>query len=118
MVVAVSQGTCESNEVYAKIIKRTTTYASEESFTILSGTTTLYSSPTLVNDDLREIETCLTVSQNYQYTLAMHDDYGDSWADGGYIEIHSINDNLVLKTFMSEDRDETIEFSLYSPINK
>lgn len=63
--------TCESNEVYIKILKKTTTYASEESFNILSGTTTLYSSPTLVNADLREIEACLAVSQNYQYTLAI-----------------------------------------------
>ena len=84
----------------------------------MSGTTSLYQSPTLTDNQLRTLEVCLSATTNSQYTLTMHDTFGDGWSDGAYIEIQTINDNTILKVFMSERFDETVQFSLYSPINK
>ena len=80
-IVAFASGTdCSSTEVYAKITKKTTLFAIEESFNIFAGSTLVYSSPSLTNSDERVLDVCLPVSSNSQYTLEMVDDYGDSWA--------------------------------------
>ena len=109
---------CPSTAVYAKITKVTKAYANEESFKILDGTTEVYTSPSLVANEVRVLETCLPVSTNNQYTLQMEDNCGDSWSDAAWISIEGINGNLVLKYMMIAGFVETVNFSLYSPINK
>ena len=101
-----------------KIIKKTLSWASEESFQILSGSQTLYTSPSLVNSEERTLETCLTAAANNQYTLKMKDSFGDSWSSGAWIELYSINDNIIFKGFMDQVREQDVPFSLYSPIDK
>ena len=48
----------------------------------------------------------------------MNDSYGDSWTDGGWIEVYGINGNMAFKGMMAEARTETHPISLYAPINK
>ena len=109
---------CTSSQVYVKITKKTASWANEESFKILSGSITVYTSPSLTNNQERVIEVCLTSSTNNQYTLQMSDTAGDSWSDGAYIMMEGINGNIVYKAMMTESRTQTEPLSLYSPINK
>ena len=91
-------------------------YGDEESFKILSGSTELYTSPTLVDNSERILEICLAQTTNGIYTLQMIDDYGDSWSDQAWISIEGINGNTVFKYFMTAGSSETAQFSLYSPL--
>ena len=109
---------CSSNQVYTKITKKTGYYANEESFKIYSGSTEVYTSPSLTNSEERVIEVCLSASTNYQYSLEMTDSYGDSWSDGAWIKFESINGNVVYKAMMTAGSSQTEPLSLYSPINK
>ena len=109
---------CQSGTVYAKIIKKTGSWAYEESFTISVGSNVAYTSPTLVDHSERTIETCLPASSNYIYTLTMMDSVNDAWTDNAWIVIKDINDNPVLKYMMTEKSTETVNFALYSPISK
>ena len=118
LVSTVFAQSCTSGTVYAKIIKKTGNWAGEESFTIAVGSTVAYTSPSLVNDSERTIETCLPSSSNYIYTMTMKDSANDAWTDGAWIMIKDINDNPVLKYMMTEKTTETVNFALYSPINK
>ena len=110
--------TCGSDKVYAKFVKKTTNWASEESWQILDGTAVLYTSPSLTNSQTRMIETCLTATTNSQYVLKMKDTASDSWSNGAWMEIYGVNGNLALKVMMTEGREETVNLSLYAPINK
>ena len=109
---------CESSQVYAKFVKKTANWAGEESWQILNGATVIYTSPSLSNYAIRTIETCLTASANSQYTLKMKDTAGDAWSDGAFLEIYGINNNLAFKVMMTAGREETMNLSLYAPINK
>ena len=109
---------CLSDQVYTKITKKTAYFSSEESFRIYSGSTVVYTSPSLTDNDEREIEVCLSASTNHQYTLEMIDGYGDSWSDGAWIKFESINGNVVYKAMMTAGSSQTEPLSLYSPINK
>ena len=118
VAVATSTIACPNGQTYLKIVKKTLSWASEESFMIISGSQTLYTSPSLVNNDERTLETCLTAAANNQYTLKMKDTFGDSWTNGGWIKLYSINENIVFKGFMDQSREQDVPFSLYSPIDK
>lgn len=48
----------------------------------------------------------------------MNDSGGDSWSNGCWIKIESINGNVMFKGMMTEMRTQTELLSLYSPINK
>ena len=117
MSIAFAQS-CQSGTIYAKIIKKTGNWANEESFTISVGSTIAYTSPTLVSNSERTIETCLPASSNYIYTLTMMDSANDAWTDNAWIVIKDVNDNPVLKYMMTEKSTETVNFALYSPISK
>ena len=71
--------------MYVKITKKTVSFAIEESFTISDGATVVFTSPSLVNNDVRVLEVCLQPSTNNQYSLEMKDSYGDSWSNGAWI---------------------------------
>ena len=109
---------CSGSRVYAKFVKKTLSWASEESWQVLGGSLTLYSSPSLGDSQTYTIETCLTATSNHQFTLRMMDSYGDSWSNGAWLEIYGVNDNLALKVMMTESIMEDVNFSLYAPINK
>ena len=109
---------CSDGQVYVRFVKKTEHYSSEESWQLLSGSSTIYTSPSLKNSQTRTIETCLTATTNNQYTLKMKDSFGDSWSNGAWLEIYGVNDNLALKVMMTEKREETTNLSLYAPINK
>ena len=104
--------------MYAKITKVSTEYADEEAFDIYSGTTAVYSSPSLVDDEERVLEVCLPNSSNQQYSLELYDYSFDAWSSGSWISIQGINGNVVLKAIMTEEYMESIPLSLYSPIHK
>ena len=116
-IITISGATCEENEVYLKMIKKTMDRASEESFVIMSGDTSVYTSPSLANYQTRTLETCLPDSLHQKYSLKMLDSGNDSWQNGGWIELIGINGNVVLKAIMVENSEEIIPFSLYSPIH-
>ena len=109
---------CAPGTDYAKIIKKTTSWASEESFSVSSGSTVLFTSPSLVNDQERAFEVCLTASANHIYTLKLTDSRNDSWTNGAWIAVKDINDNTVFKELMTKKTEETYDFALYSPVTK
>ena len=109
---------CENGQIYAKIIKKTTGWAKEESFTISAGETVAYTSPLLVNNQNRELEVCLPSTTNSIYTLTMKDTGNDSWNDRAWIMIKDVNDILAIKYVMTAKSVETVNFSLYVPITK
>ena len=109
---------CPSDKVYATIIKKTSVWAREESFTVSANGAVSYTSPGLFDKQERTLEVCLPATTNSIYTLTMKDRHNDSWTDGAWIEIKDINDHTVLKYIMTDYTEETVDFSLYSPINK
>ena len=104
--------------MYARIVKKTTSSAGDESFKILSGETVLYTSPSLVNNQERSLDVCLPATTNNVYTLHMYDKTVTSWSDGAWIIIYGVNGNRVLRTIMIEKMNEYNQFSLNYPINK
>ena len=77
--------------MYARIVKKTTSSAGDESFKILSGETVLYTSPSLVNNQERSLDVCLPATTNNVYTLHMYDKTVTSWSDGAWIIIYGVN---------------------------
>ena len=69
---------CPSGQTYAKIIKKTGSWAYEESFTVSANGAVSYTSPNLVNDQERTLEVCLPATTNNIYTLTMKDSRNDS----------------------------------------
>ncbi|KNB41443.1 hypothetical protein JH06_5453 [Blastocystis sp. subtype 4] len=108
---------CSSGEVYFKFTKKTTTSANRESFEILSGTDSLYTSPSLTNNQERVLEVCIPQTTNNQYTLRMCTT-SSYWANGAWLMIDGINGNRVFKGMMTTSGNQTQPLSLYSPINK
>lgn len=92
---------CPSDKVYAKIVKKTTNWAGEESFTVSANGAVSYTSPSLVSYQERTLEVCLPATTNNVYTLTMKD-RTDSWDNGAWIEIKDITDHTVLKYFMTD----------------
>lgn len=115
---ALSDMTCPSNQVYMKLYKKSTSYASEESVKIYSGNTLLETTPTLVNNAIREIPYCLTGSTNSQYSIKLEDSYGDSWSSGSWVMIEGEYGNRVFKNYLTASREETYPLSLYYAIKK
>ena len=62
---------CESDEVYAKIIRKSGTFVSGESFDILSGSQTVFTSQPFVADQQKTMELCLADSGNKQFTIVL-----------------------------------------------
>ena len=59
----------------------------------------------------------MDITPDYQYTLKMIHTNG-IWRDGAWISIEGINGNTIFKHFMVKQKEEYLQFSLYSPINK
>ena len=110
--------TCSADEVYANVIKKTTSLGTQESFWIYSGTEKVYTSPKFTNNNTeRQLEICLPLNVNHTYSLKMVD-AGNSWSNGAWIQIQGVNGNIVFKGMMVVDLVEGYDFALYSPINK
>ena len=109
---------CESDEVYAKVIKKSGSTVSGESFDILSGSQTVFSSQPFVPDQQKTMELCLSDSGNKQFTIVLKFAENGLWSDGSWVAIYGANGNVALKAFMSVKAEERIRFSLYSPVNK
>ena len=120
MCIVLGDTSCNTNEVYVKITKKTLTWATEESFKIMdsTGVTTYYTSPVLADRDERVFEVCVQSTTNQQYSLGFYDSGNDSWSDGAWIKLEGINGNVAFMGFMSASNSETHPLSLYSPINK
>ena len=102
-----------------KFIKKCgSSYASEESFKVYSGSTLLYTGDGFANSETRTIEQCLTTSTNNQYTVEMIDSYGDSWSSGAYLEIYGQYGNKVFKNFLADSSQESYTFSLYYGVER
>ena len=107
---------CNFKQNYLRIIKKTGSWASEESFEIRNGATALYTSPSLTNNQVRTIETCLPSITYSIYTLQMNNKSSDSWSNMAYIELYGIHGNMVYKGMMAEKELEEVQFSLYPSI--
>ena len=102
-----------------KFVKKTGMYyANEESFKIYDGSTLLYTSPTFANNDIREIEQCISATTNNQYKIDLLDSYGDSWSAGALLTIFGQYGNTVFKNMLTDARKETYSLSLYYAIEK
>ena len=111
--------TCGDREVYVKFVKKTTKWANEESWQVMTGFSLVYESPPLTDDQVITIETCITSSSFNYYYVKMMDSGDDSWSDGAWLEIYGINNNLAVKLMMTEKSvEEYVRLSLYAPINK
>ena len=110
--------TCEDGKVYVSITKKCTSYASEESYQILSGSSVLVTSASFADNEERTNEYCLTASTNNQYTFKMIDQYGDSWSSGSWVMISGLYGNVVFKNYMTKGSEEAVTLSLYYPIMK
>ena len=62
----------------------------------------VYTSPSLLNNDVRTIETCLSTSTNSQYVLRMQDSGNTAW-----LEVYGVNGNRTLKVMMTRPRRRT-----------
>ena len=91
-------------------------HASEESYELYSGSTRLLFSDPFSNYETRTDEYCLESSQNSLYTLKLKDSYGDSWTAGSWISVAGPYGNVVLKTMMIENREESFTLSFDYPI--
>ena len=109
---------CSSDKVYAKVIKKTLRWASEESFTISAGNAVEFVSPPLAENEERVMEMCLSITNNHVYTLKMKDSRNDSWSDGAWIAIEDSNEHIIFKNMMTAKSNEETLFALYSPISK
>ena len=114
---------CSSNQDYVKITKYTGYDPNRESFEIVSGSSTLFTSPSFSYAKQHYVyEVCLNASSNHIYTLIMKDSASQGWVGlsfGGWISMNDINDNTVFKNFIRNGvRQESYQFGLYSPINK
>ena len=102
-----------------KFIKKCgSSWASEESFKVYSGSTLLYTGTGFANSETRTIEQCLASSTNNQYTVELIDSYGDSWYNGAFLAIYGKHGNAVFKTTLVDDDKETYTFSLYYGIEQ
>ena len=102
-----------------KFIKKCgSSWASEESFKVYSGSTLLYTGTGFANSETRTIEQCLTTSTNNQYTIEMLDSYGDSWYNGAYLAVYGKSGNAVFKNTLVDDDKETYTVSLYYGIEE
>ena len=98
--------------------KKSSTYAEDESFEILSGSTSLFTSPTFANNEQRDGEFCLSSSTNSQYTLKLKDDGGDSWSNNSWLSVSGLYGNIVFKNYMSANAEESFNLSLYYAVSK
>ena len=98
------------------ITKKCVMHASEESYELYSGSTRLLFSDPFSNYETRTDEYCLESSQNSLYTLTLKDSYGDSWTAGSWISVAGPYGNVVLKTMMIENREESFTLSFDYPI--
>ena len=114
--------TCEEGQVYVAVTKKCKRYGSEESYQILSGSTTLITSQPFASNEQRTDEYCLAAANNNnQYTFRMKDTYGssgDSWTAGAWVSVAGIYGNIFFKNFMTERVTEDVALSLYYPIMK
>lgn len=97
---------------------KTSYSAASESFEIVSGSSTLFTSPPFSNNQQYVYEVCLNASSNHIYTLIMKDSDIDGRYGFGWISMNDINDNTIFKNTMVRGSEESNQFGLYSPINK
>ena len=100
-----------------KFRKQNKSFADEESFVVKSGGSTLYTSPTLVDNEIFEVEKCFATT-SYQFTLELKDEYGDGWTSGAWIEAVGEYGNIFAKIMPLEEDVETHTLSLYYAIKK
>ena len=111
------QTICSDGKIYLKITKKTDSSGTNESFKIQSNYEVLYSSVEAEVGTTKNYEVCLPPSTNLQYSLSMLDADG-TWSGGSWIELRSVNNNVVLKSFMTTQIEQTVRFSLSTPIPK
>ena len=99
-----------------KVIKKCMNHAAEESYEIYSGDSKLVTSAPFSNNEERTDEYCLTSSTNNQFVLTLKDSYGDSWTTGTWVRVEGAYGNILLKTMMKENREESYPLSLYYPV--
>ena len=101
-----------------KVIKKCMNHAAEESYEIYSGDSKLVTSAPFSNNEERADEYCLTSNTNNQFVLTLKDSYGDSWTSGTWVRVEGAYGNILLKTMMKENREESYPLSLYYPVLK
>ena len=126
-LLAITQSlTCKENQQHVKVVKKSTVKAREESVEIWNpNEELLFTGENYADGELREDEVCL--DNSVVFTLVMKDSHEDGWSDGSYVEIITENGNSATKSFITsreggsisaEGQQETIQFTLYSSINK
>ena len=108
---------CKDGEDYLRIVKKTRMNGNNEIFTITDDaqSSDLFVSPEFYDNETRVMETCIKANENHRYQLVMKNRYQQQWSSGAWVELYSINGNMVLK---SAQRLGDSKFILYSPVNK
>lgn len=109
---------CALNEDYLKITRATRSFASDESYTILDGSTVVLVSEALDDNSFVTTEHCIRASATHLYTLELKDIYDNSWSAGSFIQIDGIYGNPFFKNMMIHHHLERYTLSLLYPILK
>ena len=104
--------------MFVAVTKRCMTWAKEESYQILDGTTVLVTSPAFSDNSEQTDKYCLNATTNSQYTLRLSDSARDNWANGAWVSVAGIYGNVVLKAVMTGGATEDFALSLYYPVMK
>ena len=109
---------CSDSEIYANITLVTVSHASGKSFSIISGESELYHSPSLENARVHIFEVCLPVLQDGEYTLELECSRENPWDDGDSIHIQNADGNLIFEKLMAATENENLAFSSNTPASK
>ena len=114
----VAEELCDTGKTYARFYMVCKSYCTEQSFTISSGETVVYTSGPFVNNEISDTNDCLTSSSNDQYTLKLSDSFGDSWASGSYLAIYGEYGNIFFKGYLLSDSNDELTLSMHYPIKR
>ena len=109
---------CALNEDYLKITRATRSFASDESYSILDGSTVVLVSEALDDNSFVTTEHCIRASATHLYTLELKDFRDNSWSAGSFIQIDGIYGNPFFRNMMIHHHLERYTLSLLYPILK
>ena len=109
---------CDTGKTFARFYMVCKNFCNEQSFTVSSGSATIYSSPVFVNFETSDTSDCLTASSDNQYVLTLSDSYGDSWTSGSYLTIYGEYGNAFFKGYLTTNTEDVLTLSMHYPIKR
>ena len=107
---------CNENQNYLKVVAITKAYGSEQEVLVRHNSVSTFAVRDLFNNRVNTREGCIGKTENDQYTLVLRDTGKDGWDQGSYVDIQNKWGATVFKGRLEATIQESIPFSLYSPI--